>query len=403
MPQRLRMSALRGLLWAVVSTVALAIVPAPADGGAASAPPGGDGPSFLSTPSALPGFVVDGELRHSGERFEVRDFSGRVGDVDLNGSLEIDLSGGVPGVSGALEAPSFDFDAFRALLDQLGLAAVGENSSESLIPAFDLPTGLLDEAAVDLDLELADISGLVIPLQSIGTTISLQSARLAANPIEVALAGGRITGQSALNARHRPASADLILDIDSIDLARLLDGTPAAQDLAGTVSGRLSLLGTGATLDEVLASSNGEASLAIEGGWIDSLVLEGAGVDVVETLALYVGDSGRVPVDCGRLDVVVDAGVARIERLLIDTRDSLVLGDGTVTLASEALDLTVHTRARAFSLIDVAAPVSIQGTLGEPSFGIGDVDIRDTLDIFDEATSIDCRRPLMDDFAGRQG
>ena len=396
MALRVGMLALQGLLWAGASLVALGMPPLPA------AAQGADGASLLSAPGALPDLVVDGELRHSGDRWEARGFSGRIGDVDLNGSLAVDRSGAVPRVSGALEAPSFDVDAFTALLDELGLAAPDDDSSAGLIPSFDLPTGTLHEVEADLDLELTDISGLAASLRSVVTTISLESARLAFNPIDARVAGGRITGESALNARHTPASADLVLDLESIDLAQLLRGTAAADYVAGTVSGRLSLLGTGATLDQVLATSNGEASLVIEGGWAAGMALEAVGLDVVETLALYVGDDGRVPIDCGRLDLVVDEGVARIERLLIDTRDSLVLGDGTVTLETEALDLAVRTRARDFSLIDVAAPIRIEGTLQDPSFAIGDVDISDTLDVFDEARQIDCRRLLADDLAGEQ-
>jgi uncharacterized protein involved in outer membrane biogenesis len=388
--------ALHGLLGAGASLVALALTPAPA------AAQGADGASLLLAPGALPDLVVDGELRHSGDRWEARGFSGRIGDVALNGSLAVDRSGAVPRLSGALEAPSFDVDAFTALLDELGLAGPDDDPSARLIPSFDLPTSTLHELEVDLDLGLTDISGLAASLRSVVTTISLESARLAFNPIDAEVAGGRITGESALNARHTPASADLVLDLESIDLAQLLQGTAAAEYLAGTVSGRLSLLGTGATLDQVLATSNGEASLVIEGGWVAGLALEAVGLDVVETLALYVGDSGQVPIDCGRLDVVVDEGVARIERLLVDTRDSLVLGDGTVTLGTEALDLTVHSRARDFSLIDLAAPIRIEGTLQDPSFAIGDVDMSDTLDVFDEARQIDCRRLLADDLSGEQ-
>jgi hypothetical protein len=62
----------------------------------------------------------------------------------------------------------------------------------------------------------------------------------------------------------------------------------------------------------------------------------------------------------------VTAGVARGEAILLDTAAATVGGEGEIDLRDESLDLKVTPQAKQTSLMSLAVPFLIQGTLAAP-------------------------------------
>ena len=352
----------------------------------------------------LPAFSIEGEIRHEDGRWQAENFYARVGDLPMTGNFVVDLSGAIRSMEGFLRFPSFDHHAARALLEELGLPLPeDEDDDDLLIPAIDLETGWLDDLAMDLDLEFADIQGLDGQFEGAVAHAGVQDRRFALSGVEATLRAGStvragtISGEVVLDARQATPSADLALDLREIDLDPFIEDTPLAEGFAGILHSRLKLAGLGASLDQLFANAESKVSVAVERGWIDALSVHAAGLDVIRGLGLYIGEDERLALNCGRVDFVVADGIAEVTRLLVDTTDAVVIGGGTIDLGTEQLNLGFDTRQKDFTLIEAPRTVSIVGTFTDFEIEIGEIE---GVDFFQpgEAEPLDCARLVGRDF-----
>src|SRR3546814_9247633 len=75
-------------------------------------------------------------------------------------------------------------------------------------------------------------------------------------------------------------------------------------------------------------------------------------------------DRGRLNCLVGRFDI--ENGVADATVLMIDSERVLVGGEGTVRLADQRLDLRLVPQPKDPSLISLATPILLKGTLADP-------------------------------------
>ena len=350
----------------------------------------------------FPDFAFDGEIRHEAGRWQAENFYARVGGLPMTGNLVVDFADAIRSIEGFLRLPDFDHRVARSLLAELGLP-LPEISDDRLIPAIDLPIGWLDGLALDLDLELDGIEGLSGQFERAAAHLGVRDRRFALSAVEATLRAGStvregsIGGEAVFDARQAIPSATHTLDLRELDLVPFIDGTELAETFAGILHGRLSLTGVGASLDQLFANAEGQASFAVERGWIDALSVHAAGLDVIRGLNLYTGEDERLALGCGRVDFVIADGIAEITRLLVDATDVVVIGGGTIDLGTEQLDIVVDARQKDFTLIEASRTVSIRGTVTDPEIEIGDIE---GIDFFQpgEAEPVDCARLVGTDF-----
>ncbi len=90
------------------------------------------------------------------------------------------------------------------------------------------------------------------------------------------------------------------------------------------------------------------------------------GLDIAQGLGLLVVGDDPLPLKCAVAQLKADDGLVKSELVLLDTPDSTVLVDGSVSLAKEQLKLTLRARPKDFSPLTVRAPVHITGSFEHP-------------------------------------
>lgn len=101
-------------------------------------------------------------------------------------------------------------------------------------------------------------------------------------------------------------------------------------------------------------------------GQLSNLVLELAGLDIAESLKFLVERDRTVPVRCAYADVAAENGVFAVRALALDTTDTVVFGEGSVSLRDETLALRLKPKPKDMSPISVRTPLRIRGTLAHP-------------------------------------
>jgi AsmA family protein len=140
--------------------------------------------------------------------------------------------------------------------------------------------------------------------------------------------------------------------------------------VSGRLNGKAVLQGQGRSTAEILASLKGTVRTELKGGAVSHLAVEAAGLDVAQGLGLLFKGDDALPVQCGVAELVVDSGSFKPRVMVLDTNDSAVWVDGSLSLATEALDLRAVVFPKDFSPLALRSPLLVKGSFAKPEVSI---------------------------------
>ncbi|MGH8504130.1 MAG: AsmA family protein [Gammaproteobacteria bacterium] len=227
----------------------------------------------------------------------------------------------------------------------------------------------------------------------IATQLSLDGGHLTFDPLKFDYLGGTFDSRIEVAASDKPVQTWLDAKLQKLSLNEILAKVDAADQATGVISGYIGLQGEGRSPADFAASADGLVWLVLQDGRIDELLIEKAGLGLIESLSLIDDDetesvstctvegpwcrnatehnekdpqseqkeSETVHMRCLIADFKVRDGVMTAQTLVLETADTKVLGSGTIALGSESVDLTLLPHAKDFSLLAGQAPLHIEG------------------------------------------
>lgn len=226
---------------------------------------------------------------------------------------------------------------------------------------------LIDFAEVDLNTRWLE------PLRPLHGHLLLAGGVLALRDLDARTAQGRVGGQVQLDGRGSVALWTADLRWDRVRLESWVHqarGDNRAPYISGQLDGRAKLTGQGRSTAEILASLKGSTHTELTGGAISHLAVEVAGLDVAQALGLMVVGDDALPVGCAVADLVVDRGVFRPRVMVLDTTDSALWVDGSLSLATETMDLRGVVSPKDFSPLALRSPLHVQGSFANPKLSL---------------------------------
>ena len=326
-----------------------------------------------------PPYRVTGRLSHEGDVWHYSGFAGKVGDSDMAGDVSLDMGGKRPSVQARLYSSHLDFDDLGGLIGappdtkpgetaspEQRVAAQEKSASPRLLP--DKPYNLEKLRSLDAVVQLkADrVDAQKLPIEAIDGRMRLEDGLLLIDPLDVAIAGGHMTGNIRLDARHNPIATQADLRLQDVEVPKLMPRISAKG--FGRIAGQARLAGRGNSVAKMLATADGEVGAVMGSGAMSNLVLELAGLDVAESLILMLSKDKTVPVRCAYTDLAVADGVATAQSMALDTTDTVIVGSGTIDLADERLDLELKARPKDISPVSLRGPLDVDGTFKDPGF-----------------------------------
>lgn len=333
-------------------------------------------PLGVTLPATAP-FRLSARLRHSAGRWQLDDVQARVGASRLGGSFAFDTRNPRPQLIGLLSGGPLK-------LADLG-PAVGTDRPPSrsgrVLPdqPMDLPALGAMDAQVAVRLSQLDFgTAPLAPLGPVQAELSLVRGRLELNDLQLGLEGGRIQGHTSLDGRVDPPLWQADLRVHDLPLERWLRGlrrsTPRAGESAALLSGQLQanaqLSGRGRSTAELLGSLDGPVSLGLRQGRLSHLVTEIAGLDIAQSLGVWLRGDDDLVLDCARVEGKFASGVLTPSLAVVDNSDSRILLSGQVDLRRERLALHATTLPKDFSPMSLRTPVEIGGTLAAPQVSL---------------------------------
>lgn len=330
---------------------------------------------------ATPPFAVGGRLQRQGERWRASGLAGTLGRTDVVGDLVYDHSHPVPLLTGELRSRLLNFDDLGPVVGvpptarQPQPAAVSAPSARGpgrrVLPDKPLDLERLNAMNADVRYDAARVvNARGLPLDRLSAHVRLQGGVLDLEPLQVGVADGQLAGRVRIDASRAPVALQVDLRALAIALERLLPATRTQSASVGRLQGRIVLAGRGPSFARLLGSSSGEVSLLMGPGRISNLMLEVAGLDGAEIVKFMRGHDQQVSLRCAAAGFAVKDGLMGARILVLDTTDTVIWGQGSINLATEALDLTFRPQPKDVSILTLRSPLRLAGTLGAPQASV---------------------------------
>jgi uncharacterized protein involved in outer membrane biogenesis len=358
---------------------------------------------FYLTQLALPNtppFKLHAHMARNGNHIGVTDITGKLGESDMRGKLDIDATRKRPSVSGNLLSNQL---RMRDLAASLGHKTQDETSldakagavtaakrpepkdkspppspSARLFPDAHLQVDRVRAMDADVQFRAKAIEAGTIPFKQVAFRVKLQDGIFALNPLTVQMPQGQLSGSAKVDARQDVPKVHIDVRMKDIQLDQLKGKAPdATPPLAGIMQARAVVDGTGDSAHRVMSNANGMFTLVLPNGEVRSAFAELTGINVAKGLGLLLTNANeREQIRCGLAQFDIREGLMNATNVTFDTENVLIRGKGDINLGSEELNLQIKGDPKKLRLARVRTPIELKGHLMKPSIG---VDVGSTL------------------------
>jgi uncharacterized protein involved in outer membrane biogenesis len=327
-------------------------------------------------------FATHGRLQKHGKVWDAGIAALEIGSSRLKGDFKFDTTPDIPMLTGTLGGS-------RLALADLG-PAFGAATPEAPAPSakpgrllpereFDIPSLKAMNADVGVQLAVLDLGTTALePFKPLQGRLTLQDGMLDLRDLLARTSAGEVQGHIGLDSRPALPKWNADLRWSGIQLDRFIKtrdiavrkdangNKPAVGYIAGALGGNAKLTGEGKSTARLLASLDGTARMWVRDGTVSHILVEAAGIDVAQALGVYIKGDDKLPMQCALAQFDLVNGKVMPEVFVIDTRDTTMLVDGDLSLASESLDLRMTAHPHDFSPLALRTPVMVTGTFGDP-------------------------------------
>ena len=328
--------------------------------------------------------------KHANE-YQFTGIVGHYGNSDLSGSMSVDTvppnTQGKMKLTADLLSRRVDFVDFGPFIgyDPNKLATQGAKAAATTQPQHkggDVPR-ILPDAPLRVDAlklfnaevkyRVAQVKQPFIPISNILLVLSLEDSLLKLAPLNFDMAGGHVDSDISINARVPAVVTDYDIRMSPTPMAKLFARFGVSQaGTTGTIKARIKMRGTGNTVRQSLATSNGRIAIVLPKGTFWTQYIQLSEFDIGTFIQRLMQKKLKEPVqlNCGLIAFTVRDGVAAADPVLIDTQKNVMTMKGGFSFKDESLALAFRADAKKISLFSAQSPVGINGHFAAPAVQI---------------------------------
>lgn len=338
---------------------------------------------------STPPYKLRGQLSKQGKVWSASQIQGVLGASDLSGQLSFDTSAAIPLLTGKVQSKLLDFDDLRPVVGlpvksakttpnlrvKTITSAVTDKNTRADASRKVLPTSALD--LVKLKAMNADVvyNALGIrhveqlPLDKGSAHVKLKNGVMQLDPLALGVAGGSLAGRITIDANVVPAAFDTRLDVRAVQLNKLFPTIQTTKSSFGKISGQVDLKGRGNSMAQMLGSASGDVAVLMGQGELSNIFLEFVGLDGGEVIKFFLRGDRNVQLRCAAAAFDVKQGLMTSKVIVLDTADTVINGNGQVSLANETLDIVLKPEPKDKSILSLRSPLKVGGTFAAPTAG----------------------------------
>jgi uncharacterized protein involved in outer membrane biogenesis len=313
-------------------------------------------------------FRAQGRITARGNRFTYEEDL-RVGKSDLKADITVLQDSPRPKITGSIFASQLHLDDVRLFEVDKDTGPAADRSR--VIPDYPIPIDTLLKADLDLDIKAERIRAAKGDLGDLVLKVSLKDGRFKSSLNVTGFKGARISGEFDVNAGADPPMTKIQLNAKDLNYGFLLRSLDVTDLLEGQIDLHVDLSGSGATRYNFLGNATGRITIIGGPGRISGRRIDLWAADLIPTMLSPKWQREAVTeMNCFVAHIELQEGQAEIEDLLLDTQRITIAGSGKLDLKTEALNVIIAPRPKRASLVSLANPVRIEGTLSEPEVSV---------------------------------
>jgi uncharacterized protein involved in outer membrane biogenesis len=324
-----------------------------------------------------PPYSLKGELAHTKGIWMFRRFKGVVGDSDLSGDVQIDVSTPRAKTTADLVSVRFNYKDLGGFIglppgEPLSQTAAQQQEarrravSSRVLPDKALEITKLREYDADVKFRGTSVKWGDVPMDNLVAHLTLQSGVLHFDPLDFGVADGHVVSNVVMDVNPRTAQAHGELDARNIELKRIFPQLASPRGSAGRIGGRARFRTEGNSVAELFAAVNGEAAVSMRGGEASTLALVLTNLDLARAASLLLKGDETGEISCAVAAVHAREGLVTPDLLVVDSTAEVITGEGTVDLRQERYDLRLKGDSKKASLLALRGPIVIGGTFKTP-------------------------------------
>ena len=327
-----------------------------------------------------PPYQISGRLLHQKTQWSMEGFSGHVGKSDLGGSILFDTGGKRPMLRGDLVSKVLDLNDLKGFIGARRAPQPQDTEAEKqekkesikaqqdrLLPDQKFSVERLRAMDADVKFTGESIRNKDLPVEHLVSHLKIDDGVMVLDPANFAVAGGNIVSALTINAQKDVPTADAKVDFKRLQLPKLFPKIELTHGAMGVIGGKTSLKGRGESVGALLGSAGGKVGLVMSGGEISQMLLALLDLDGAKLIKLLFTGDKNVPVRCAVIDYDVKEGIMDNKAFVIDTKDTILMGEGEISLLDETIKMKLSPEPKKVGFPSLRTPVHIAGTFKKPT------------------------------------
>ncbi len=315
-------------------------------------------------------FRAKGGIAFDARGATIRDFSARVGNSDVSGEISIDLDDAQNTLSGQMSSQLIDLRHFSSVGsgDAPDVGDSRQANSERLFGEVPLPIEMLQRLNAEMAVDVNRFRYGEADLTNVSLKLRARAGQISLDLLGATVGESGLKGYSKLNLVDEIPSILLDVEAQKVDAGQVLAAFDVTDLMTATTDVRIDVHGKGHSLREILSGLQGRASVIADSGRIDSKYFELVVADLARELLPWRPKNQHTEINCFVARFNIRDGVAETDGLLLDTTRATIAGEGRVDLETEQLNFTVRPNPKELTLVSLAFPIDVRGTIFDPKF-----------------------------------
>ncbi|MCE7797327.1 AsmA family protein [Sphingobium sufflavum] len=327
-------------------------------------------------------YRISSALTYGDQAWRFTRLRGLIGESDVAGTLTVTQPGGRLHLGADLATrslaivdagPFIGYNPDRLAAQGMQGAITQVGGTPRILPDAPLRVDAISRFDADVKWTARTIKAPNVPISNIGLTLDLDKSLLKLSPLTFDMAGGHLSSDIVINARKRPVFTDYDIRLSPTPMGKLLNRWGVEESgTSGTLTARIKMTGSGDTVHDSLATSNGRIAVIMPKGTMWARNIQLAEIDIGVFIQKMFEDRLKEPVqiNCGLIAFTVKNGIAAADPILIDTTKNVILGRGGFSFRDESIDLALRADGKKFSLFSGQSPVGLNGHFAAPGLAV---------------------------------
>lgn len=326
-------------------------------------------------------YSLEAQLRITSEGYDLSTLAMKVGESDLEGSLQLNT---------VLDKPKLDVDFLSKLIrvddfyfgkDKTGAQAdktvpddsSGEAAGRKQEAGHEYRELLSYEVLNSLDAVITVESRLVTSgkdkLGSGVLKVTLLDGRLALEPLRVDTAGGGVEAGFSLQPREQSVVVTVDANVDHFDYGVLARQVDPETEMSGVMSLDIGFESTAPDKASIMKNATGHFDFALFPGNYSAEVFDLWAINLLNAVGDEVDKDKGSKVNCLVVRLGLQSGKMEERVIFMDTTRMTVAGKASVDFNTRKVDIYATPKAKKAEFFSLATPIKVQGSFED--FGLG--------------------------------